>query len=146
MFDEVFVMVKTVNASPIICALKGLIAAAVSSVSLLLILGIVLSKSDDPDAYIYIAPKIIQGISALVGGFVSSRFAEKNLFSSVVFGIMFSLIITFTALISGGNALLALIMPIISIVLSILGGIIGIPKAKSSMSAKRTMMKKIKNI
>lgn len=146
MFDEVFVMVKTVNASPVICALKGFLYALISSVILLLALGIILSNSEDPEAYIFIAPKIIQGLSALVGGFFSSRCSEKNLFSSFVFGILFSLSIMLISLAIGGNTLLAIIMAVITTTLAILGGIIGVPKAKSSSSSKRAMIKKIKNI
>ena len=137
-------MVKTLNASPVVSAIIGAASAFISSLALMLLSAWVLTFLDEPEAYIFIAPKVIQTVSSILGGAVALRRGGSKLLSSLLSGLIFGGIILTASAIMSNNVFLSFIMLLISAIASVLGGIIFAPKEKSDISKRKAMMKKLK--
>lgn len=136
-------MVKTVNASALTCALRGVISYAIASVILIPVSAWALTLSDDPSMMIAVLPKLIAALSALLGGFICVRGrAAHPLLSSVICGGIIYLVSSALSLILGGSLLSLLIGLICTLVPAVLGGVIGMPREKSSGAKRRAMMKR----
>lgn len=138
-------MIKTVNASPYVKGILGALASCIISLALMVISSWILCNVSDPSLYIFALPKIIGVISALIGGIIVSGNKESPIIPSLLSGVFFTLIIIIGAFIKSENLLLTLIVSILTIIASVLGGIIGKPKAKSTNATRKEMMKKLKN-
>lgn len=139
-------MIKTINGSPLLNALKGLAAAFLTSLILLLILGKVLTESSDLEALTQLLPKAVQLISALLGGIIAGRFSKETAFiSGILCGLIFASVVTLGSFAIGEFGFWYSVVSIIALTaISMLGSIIGSPKAKSESSRRKAMMKKLR--
>ena len=140
-------MIKTVNASPLIPALKGtLIAVSVSAVSLLLASAL-LTESKGLDMISAVLPKIIQVVSAIIGGLIAGKAsASRPYVSAVICGLIFGGIITVGSVISGGFEPIYTLISIATVTLSaFVGSLLSKEKPKSSHARKKAMMKMFNN-
>ena len=138
-------MVKTVNASPIVCILRGSIAALLTSLLMIPISAWLLTYSDDPDPLIYIVPKAVQILSGLIGGVAVAKCkGSKGIIDSVISAGVYSAIIIIGAIIGSSDLLITLLMTVFIIASFILGAIIGAPHEKSKNAKRKEMLKRLK--
>ncbi len=137
-------MVKTVNASPLICALKGTFTSLILSLVIMPVTAWILISTEDPESFIFVVPKAIQIITALIGGIVAARCrGSKGLITAFLSGAIYSTVIIIGGIAAKAQTLTMIIMIILICVISVLGGIIGIPKEKSAGAKRREMIKKL---
>lgn len=137
-------MVKTVNASPFICALKGAVMALALSLIAMPIAAWALSGTADPESFIFVTPKAIQLVSAVIGGIVSARCrGNKGFISPLISGAIYSAVVIIGGVVSEAQTVHMIIMIALILIMSVLGGIIGIPKEKSAGAKRREMIKKL---
>ncbi len=138
-------MIKTVNASPFMSALKGALAALIISTALMFISAIPLTNSTQLDMLTSVLPKALQVISALIGGIFASRMAKDNIvLCGLLCGTMYGAVIVIGSLITGGfNIVYSVICLFVAALASLLGAVIGVPKEKGEKSRRRAMMKKL---
>ena len=137
-------MIKTVNASPFMSALKGALASLIISTALMLICAIPLTNSSELDMLTSVLPKVIQAISALVGGILTSKTARNStVLCGLLCGTMYGAVIVIGSLIMGSfNIVYSVICLFVSALASLLGAVFGVPKEKDEKSRRRAMMKK----
>lgn len=140
-------MIKTVNASPFIPALKGASIALGISLASVFASAFILKDVKQPELLIAVLPKVIQVISALVGGFFAGRFSGSRPYvSGAVCGLIISAVITVGALISSGFRLYYAVVSIITVTAaSVIGSLLSREKPKSGNARKKAIMKMMKN-
>lgn len=138
-------MIKTVNASPFMSALKGAIAALIISTALMFVSAIPLTNSTQLDMLTSVLPKASQVISALIGGIFAGRMSKDNtIISGLLCGAMYGAVIVIGSLITGGfNIVYSVICLSLSALSSLLGAFIGVPKEKNEKSRRKALMKKL---
>ena len=140
-------MIKTVNASPLISAVKGALAAITVGFTLLLLSAACLTESKGLEMITAVLPKVIQVLSAIIGGFFAGRFSDSRPYvSAAISGVFFFFIITVGSIILGGFDPMYAIINLVGVTgSSVLGSLISKEKPKSSRSRKKAIMKMIKN-
>ncbi len=140
-------MIKTVNASPLIPALKAAGIAIAISLALILASAFFLTESSSLEALTGILPKVIQIIAVFIGGLASGRLSRGNaLLTGALGGLIYGGVILIGSLISGGfDICYSLLSLSVSAVLSMLGALVGVPKEKDGKRRRRKMMKKLGN-
>ena len=139
-------MIKTVNASPIIPALIGAAAALITSIVSILVSAAFLSESKSLEIMTAVLPKILQVISALVGGFFAGKFSkERPYLSGIISGLIFSTVITVGSLISSGFELYYAIVSTITVTAaSFVGSLLSMDRGKNGAAKRRSIMKKMR--
>jgi len=120
---------------------KGFIASIISAILLVFVFGYFCYTSKDPDSLINLVSMAVLYIGAFVGGFLSSRFNRgMGLLSGAVTGGIFMLFVVVLSLISSNNVgeggFVRWIMFLLIVVISSVGGYIGIPKSKKRKKHK----------
>ena len=137
-------MVKTVNASPVLCAMKGIFASIITSVVLIPLTAWAISFCDDPRILISVTPKIISILSSLIGGIVCSKTDyNRSVAPSIICGtILFVTYATVSLILESG--IIAVPLWLISTILpAFLGSIIGKPNEKSGKAKRRAIVKRL---
>ena len=138
-------MVKTVNASPLVCAFKGALVSLLISLLSMPISAWILLKADDPGILIFVLPKALQIISAIIGGIVIAKCRGSNgILTSLIGGAIYSAVIIIGGLIMSSSAVTMIIMIALIFLSFVLGDVIGVPKEKSTSSKRKEMMKRLK--
>lgn len=139
-------MIKTVNASPFIPALKGAAVSLLFSGAAVLASAAFLTESKSLDIMTAVLPKVIQVISAIIGGFFAGRFSkERGYLSGILSGLIFSAVITIGAIISSGFELYyALVCTITVTAASFIGSLISKDRGKSGAAKRKSIMKKMR--
>ena len=140
-------MIKTVNGTPVIPALKGALVSLVISFVALIVAGFFLVESKSLTALTAVLPKIIQAISAIIGGFFAARFSkERGYLSGIICGLIFSAIIIIGSLINSDFKLYyALISASVITVSSFIGSLLNRGGTKSGAAKRRSIMKKLRS-
>ena len=140
-------MIKTINGSPLISALKGLGGAFLSSVVLILISAKILTESSNLEFLVTFVPMFIQLISAFVGGIISGRLSESNGYvSGIICGSLYGGIIFIVSVFTGGfNFIYSVIRLAIIVLISALGSIAFSSKHGSEKKRRKAMLKKLRN-
>lgn len=139
-------MIKTVNASPFIPALKGAAVSLLISFAAILASAAFLTESKALDLMTAVLPKVLQVISALVGGFFAGKFSkERPYLSGIISGLIFSAVITVGALISSGFELYYAIVSTITVTAaSFVGSLLSKDRGKSGAAKRRSIVKKMR--
>ena len=140
-------MIKTVNASPFIPALKGAFIALIFSVGATLASAFFLTESKNLDIMTSVLPKVLQVISALIGGFFAGKFAkERGYISGIFSGLIFSAIIVIGSLINSGFKFYYSIISVIAITTaSLIGSLLAKDRGQSSAAKRKSIMKMMRS-
>ncbi len=140
-------MIKTVNASPFIPALKGAAIALLSSVATILASAFFLTESKSLDMMTAVLPKVFQVISAIIGGFFAGKFSkERGYLSGITSGLIFSAVIIIGSLISSGFVLYyALVSTITVTMASFIGSLLSKERVKSGAAKRKSIMKMMRS-
>ena len=137
-------MVKTLNASSLTCSLKGIISSLITVVILFPLCAWTLTLLSDPRTLISVLPKVISVLSALIGGFVCGRCgSDKAVLSALICGTALYAATVTVCLILGGSLLSVPVGLVCTVIPSVLGALIGIPKEKSAGAKRRALIKKL---
>ncbi|MBE6581705.1 MAG: TIGR04086 family membrane protein [Ruminococcaceae bacterium] len=140
-------MIKTVNASPLIPALKGAAISLLVSLFALFVSTFFLTESKSLELMTALLPKVFQVISAIIGGFFAGKFSKDKSFLSGIFsGLIFSAIITVGTLINSGFRLYYVLISTLIITLgSFIGSLLSREKSKSGAAKRKSIMKKMRS-
>lgn len=131
------------NARFIVKSLKGCAVGIAASLILTLVFGVIASKTKDPGALITILSHLARCGGAFVCGFSSARMnREKGLVCGFTGGALFSFVFLIATAFGGGDFPAALIACLVCVALSVLGGIIGVPKEKSGIAKRRALIRR----
>ncbi len=139
-------MIKTVNASPFIPALKGAAVALLFSLAAVLASAFFLTESKSLDLMTAVLPKILQVVSALIGGFFAGKFSkERQYLSGIIGGLIFSAVIVVGSLISSGFELYYALVSMITVTMaSFIGSLLAKDRGKSGAAKRKSIMKKMR--
>ncbi len=127
---------------------NSLIGAAVgiaAAMLLLLLLGFIALKNDDPDSLISLTAHAARFMGAAAAGFTAARFNRENgLLCGAASGVFYSVVILLAATFSEGDFrfLPSVLICLICIAVSSVFGIIGLPGEKSGNARRKELMKK----
>ncbi len=140
-------MIKTVNASPFLPALKGAAISILISIGAVLVSAFFLTESKNLDLLTAVLPKVFQVISALIGGFFAGKLSkERSYLAGIISGLIFSAVITVGALISSGFELYYVLVSTLTVTTaSLVGSLLSKEKAKSGAAKRRSIMKKLRS-
>ncbi len=140
-------MIKTVNASPLIPALKGAAISLLVSLFTLFVSAFFLTESKSLELMTAVLPKVFQVVSGLIGGFFAGKFSKDRGFLSGIFsGLIFSAIITVGALINSGFRLYYVLLSTLIITLaSLVGSLLSRERSKSGAAKRKSIMKKMRS-
>lgn len=140
-------MIKTLNASPLIPALKGAAISLLCSFVAVLASAFFLTESKSLDLLAAVLPKVFQVVSALVGGFFAGKFSkERGYLSGIFSGLIFSAVIAVGAIINSEFRLYyVLISTLIITLASFIGALLSRERAKSGAAKRKSIMKKMRS-
>ncbi|MBR3324948.1 MAG: TIGR04086 family membrane protein [Clostridia bacterium] len=114
----------------LVCVIKGILISILSSLLLLFFMSIILAYSNTSEAVIPVAIIVISSISILMGSAFSTKSIMKNgLINGAIVGCVYILILYLLSsiIMVGFNLnMKSLIMMLVSIVIGMTGGIIGV--------------------
>lgn len=139
-------MIKTVNASPLIPALKGALIALICSFVSVFLSAFFLTESKSLELLSAVLPKVFQVISALIGGFFAARLSkERGYLSGILSGLLFSAVIAVGALINSHFVPYYIIVStLILIFASFIGSLLSKERPRSGAAKRRSIMKKMR--
>ncbi len=140
-------MIKTVNASPFIPALKGAAVSLLFSVAAILASAFFLTESKSLDMMTAVLPKVLQVISALIGGFFAGKFSkERGYLSGIISGLIFSAVIIIGSLIGSGFELYyALVSTVTVTMASFIGSLLSKERGRSGAAKRKSIMKMMRS-
>lgn len=140
-------MIKTVNASPFIPALKGTAVSVLFSVAAILASAFFLTESKSLDLMTAVLPKVLQVISALLGGFFAGKFSkERPYLSGIISGLIFSTIILVGSLIISGFELYYAIVSTLTVTMAaFIGSLLAKDRGKSGAAKRKSIMKMMRS-
>ncbi len=126
-------------------SLYGALIGIVFGAAAVFLLGAVALNTKDPDSLTKIVAHLARFLGAAAAGFAASKFnREKGLLVGSLSGVIYSLLLMLGSAFFDNNFkfFLSLLFCLICILISALFGILGLPKAKSSLARRKEFMKR----